>query len=242
MTYYPLPRPSPENEEEDPQQPHHSTRTDSIRPISSEPYSYSYDTYRHQQQEDIDGYREEREEVEEEYGRPPSFRSTTNNQTTSRAGAGAGAGVFLGGDVEDSYASLPIPSREYRTGSTTRVDLDSDLSATPPYVEQRTEGGAYRDYYYEDVKRVEDFEDSFEGDDVVSHSRIKKSSRDIAGEEDVDIMKDFDSPPLSFKGGFGAPPTVSFSFFRLSLSSRKKSSKLIFLFVLLRIHVNSQLI
>ncbi|GAA5980582.1 hypothetical protein JCM5350_004355 [Sporobolomyces pararoseus] len=201
MTYYPLPRPSPENEEEE---PHHSTRTDSIRPISSEPYGYSYATYCHQQQEDINGYREEPEEVEEEYGRPPSFRSTTNNQTTSRAGAGAG--VFLGRDPEDSYASLPPPSREFRTRSTTRIDLDSDLSATPPYVEQRTEGGAYRDYYYEDVKRVEDFEDSFEGDEVVSQ-RIKKSSRDIAGEEDDDIMKDFDSPTLSFKGGFGAPPT-----------------------------------
>lgn len=208
MTYYPLPTPPPAR----PVYGQSTTGTDSSNEIRTVPTSQDYDY----------GYSSAYQDTEEVYDdyrgshggggggeRPPSFRSTTNDPEPPRGGAG----VFLGleeGD-NDSYRTLPPSQSQYRARSDVDLDLHLESDSRGPAPRYATGGGVYEDL--EDVKRPGDFEDSFEGDQsYVGHGRTarRREESDIVDEdEDDNVMRDLDSPTLSYKGGFGAPPTVS---------------------------------
>jgi len=208
MTYYPLPTPPPassrrrqqQQEEEDlHHRYHHSTTSfDSIRSVK--------DVQRLQQQHQggYDYQQQQHSGGDSVYGeRPPSFRSTTNQQLQLQQSRGAG--VFLGEEDDDSYRILPTRQRE------PTFPPRYDLTTT-------SEGGGYEDF--EDIKRLGEFEDSFEGDQSYNdvrptrRRRIRQAESDIPQEQDDDdddddIIRDLNSPTLSsssYKGGFGAPP------------------------------------
>ncbi|GAA5915714.1 chitin synthase CHS2 [Sporobolomyces salmoneus] len=215
MTYYPLPTPPPARARG--YSSSHSTTFDpsnpDIRsiPTPSHDYDYGYSTTGYQDtHEPYDDYRAGGE-------RPPSFRSTTHDQPPSEPGGvgGGGAGVFLG--ESDTYATLPASQSRYQARS--QVDLDLHLDSTTTGLDPAPRyagGGVYEDL--EDVKRLGEFEDSFEGDtsyvsqnQETRRTRRRREESDIVDEEDDEdnIMRDLDSPALSYKGGFGAPPTTA---------------------------------
>ncbi|GAA5888502.1 hypothetical protein JCM5296_000654 [Sporobolomyces johnsonii] len=199
MVYYPLPTPPaarPPNDATAAQQyqstPLDADRDDGIRSVpTSGDYDYGYA-----------GAYSDGEDVYGGYGggeRPPSF--------SSGEGGGAGAGVFLGADdMDDSYRDLSQPTR-YEARST--VDLDLHLPTTSPAPRYAAGGGVYEDL--EDVKRPEDFEESFEAEGDAGDyfgSRNPRGER-VGGDDDAegDAEDGVQSPAISFKGGFGAPPT-----------------------------------
>ncbi|GAA5827776.1 hypothetical protein JCM5353_006413 [Sporobolomyces roseus] len=202
MTYYPLPTPPPferhhNSSQQVEQQTFHPEDQDIRSVPTPTPSSYDY-TYSGGPEED---------EYEEYRGteRPPSFQSTNiNDQQTQQ-------GVFLGLAEDDSYASLP-PQRRYEARSQVDLDLRLQDEPVPRYPRSQLGNEVYRDL--EDVKRAGEFEDSFEGDGEISYvddralrnrgTRVRQES-DIVDDEDAD--EDPNSPTISFKGGFGAPPT-----------------------------------
>lgn len=137
-------------------------------------------------------------------GRPPSFRSH------QQGGQQSGEGVYLGGDEEGyeseiSPATAPLqPHRHYSAypssaAAQTPYEPDLDLhlpSPAPLYSAGGNTGGRYDDYE-EDVKDSGEFEESFEAG----------RGGDDNEDEGEDRGQGFDSP-LSFQGGFGAPPAV----------------------------------
>ncbi|GAA6062856.1 hypothetical protein JCM10212_006109 [Sporobolomyces blumeae] len=207
MPYYPLPTPPDPPVGPGAGARAHSTRddprfSDDIRTVpSSSGYDYAYSSA-YGQGDEVYG------EYTAGHGRdrPPSFVS-------GEGGSTGPAGVFLGhdDDGDDSYRTLP-PVGRYEARST--VDLDLHLQADDPvprYPRNVVAGNGYEDL--EDVKRPQDFEDSFEGDGDISYfderrdatprrRRVREGSDEIDEEEE-----DLQSPALSFKGGFGAPPT-----------------------------------
>ena len=203
MTYYPLPTPPPLERYNSHQEPQQTIRdqdsTHDIRSVPT-PSSYDYD-YSQPYSGDQDVYDEYRGTE-----RPPSFQST-NNQA---------GGTFLGDLADDdSYASLP-PQRRYEARSQVDLDLrlDDEEETVPKYPRSQLGNQVYRDL--EDVKRAGEFEDSFEGDGEISYgseglrrrgTRMREES-DIVDEEEGGADEDPNSPAISFKGGFGAPPTV----------------------------------
>ncbi|CEQ40167.1 SPOSA6832_01759 [Sporobolomyces salmonicolor] len=202
MVYYPLPTPPAARPPDDATalQQYQSTpldadRDDGIRSVPT-PGDYDY------------GYAGAYDDPEDVYGgyggggeRPPSFHSGEGG------GAGAGAGVFLGADdMDDSYRDLSQTTR-YEARST--VDLDLHLPTTSPAPRYAAAGGVYEDL--EDVKRPEDFEESFEAEGNVGEYfglRDQRGER-VGGDDDEESAAEdgVQSPAISFKGGFGAPPT-----------------------------------
>lgn len=222
MTYYPLPTPPPferrhNTSQQVEQQTFHSEDQDIRSVPTPTPSSYDY-TYSGGPEED---------EYEEYRGteRPPSFQSTNiNDQQTQQ-------GVFLGLAEDDSYASLP-PQRRYEARSQVDLDLRLQDEPVPRYPRSQLGNEVYRDL--EDVKRAGEFEDSFEGDGEISYvddralrnrgTRVRQESDIVDDDEEADP----NSPTISFKGGFGAPPTVRSSLSHAGLTLLRR--KLIFFF------------
>ncbi|GAA5942835.1 uncharacterized protein JCM15063_002808 [Sporobolomyces koalae] len=225
MSYYAVPTPSTPRRRTDSATGHRSTIEDSsgIRTVPSPspaPYDYGYS------QGGIVGYTQEEYRDPRATERPPSFQSTSNDL----APPSPGAGVFLGYDEgDDSYRTLPT-GRSYQAQS--NVDLDLHLEPSPrDLVPGYTSTGVYEDL--EDVKRAADFEDSFEGDTSVQPRSVPRrrtrfdsqngaeDGDDEEEDEDDDILQDFDSPALSYKGGFGAPPTRQSAHTRRNMTNRR---------------------
>ncbi|BGP17939.1 hypothetical protein JCM10213_003947 [Rhodosporidiobolus nylandii] len=130
-------------------------------------------------------------------GRPPSF--------STGEGAG-GAGLYLGGQGDETYDSdlgaalretEPLRVRpQARSEPYTSYDPDLELhldSPTPLYSPGMQGGRQRYDDYREDVKDPGEFEDSFEA----------------GGGADEDEENEGEGSPVSFQGGFGAPPATA---------------------------------
>ncbi|BGP41655.1 Chitin synthase, class 3 [Rhodotorula kratochvilovae] len=194
MPYQPLGAP------DDPSSSHHST----AYPVYDPHASHDLSDIRAVPYDDYDDAAFLGDEHDGRRG-PPSFHSHDD----SRAGGAAspGAGLYLGeGDASMTFGTEGEGSRLTRAYDSTHevYDPDLELRLEPPAPLYSRGGGARRVTHgprdgrdwEEDVKDPGEFEESFEAGRV--------------GEDDDDDEEDgLRSPAVSFKGGFGAPPTTA---------------------------------